>query len=159
MPNLFEPEWQYENDQPPWLVRVARVGAQAGAERLGASVYEIDAGGRASPLHVHYANEELIVVLSGRPTLRTADGSRELAVGEVVACPVGLRGAHRVENNGDEPARVLIVSTMIYPEVPTHLDSDKVVVLSGPPEQVGEDGVLAAFKRSDAVAPMEGETA
>ena len=158
MANLFEPEWQYENDQPPWLVRVARVGAQAGAERLGASVYEIDAGGRASPLHVHYANEELVVVLSGRPSLRTADGTRDLAVGEVVACPTGLRGAHRVENNSDEPARVLIVSTMIFPEVVTHLDSDKVLVLTGAPEQVGEDGVVAAFPRSHAVEPMAGET-
>jgi uncharacterized cupin superfamily protein len=47
MANIFEPEW-VERDQPPLLGRAARVGAQAGAERLGATLYEIDPGGRGS---------------------------------------------------------------------------------------------------------------
>ena len=68
-------------------------------------------------MHVHHANEELIVVLAGRPTLRTLTGERVLEEGEVVACPTGRRGAHRLDNRGDSPARVLIVSTMRAPEI------------------------------------------
>jgi uncharacterized cupin superfamily protein len=57
-------------------------------------------------------------VLAGRPTLTGADGTaRTLEPGEVVACPAGREGAHRLDNTGDEPARVLIVSTMRAPEI------------------------------------------
>jgi hypothetical protein len=37
----------------------------------------------------------MIIVLAGRPSLRTLEGIRELAPGDVVACPVGRQGAHR----------------------------------------------------------------
>ena len=57
-------------------------------------------------------------MLAGRPTLTVLDGSsRALEPGEVVACPAGREGAHRLDNHGDEPARVLIVSTMRAPEI------------------------------------------
>ena len=35
----------------------------------------------------------------------------------MIACPAGREGAHRVDNRTDEPARVLIVSTMNAPEI------------------------------------------
>jgi len=41
------------------------VGAQAGARELAANVYELDPGAVGSPLHVHHANEELLLVLAG----------------------------------------------------------------------------------------------
>jgi uncharacterized cupin superfamily protein len=60
----------------------------------------------------------MLMVLAGTLTLTGADGStRSLAAGEVVACPAGRSGAHRLDNHGDEAARVLIVSTMKAPEV------------------------------------------
>ena len=82
---------------------------------LGATVYELEPGARWADLHVHYANEELIVVLAGTPTLHTLGGSRKLSAGEVVSCRRGMEGAHRLENESEEPARVLIVSTMLMP--------------------------------------------
>jgi len=114
-------------------------------------------GGRASPLHVHRANEELIIVLAGSPTLRTADESRQLVPGEVVACLPGRRGAHTLHNATEDSVRVLIVSTMIYPEVCEQLDSGKVLVLTAPPRRAGDDDLLLAFRRDDAVDPAEGE--
>jgi uncharacterized cupin superfamily protein len=158
--NIFEPDWTFEGlDQAPWFGRGARVGAQSGAERLGATVYEVAPGGRISPLHVHHANEELIIVLSGGPTLRTPEGTRELEPGEVVACPPGRRGAHRVENASERPVRVLIVSTMVFPDVVEHLDSEKVLVLTAPPDDAGTEDLLLAFRRDDAVPPATGEIA
>jgi uncharacterized cupin superfamily protein len=152
--NVFDPEW-VEREQAPFLGRAARVGAQAGAERLGATLYEIDPGSCGSPFHIHHGNEELIVVLQGRPTLRTLDGVRELEPGEVVACPVGPRGAHQVRNDTKEPVRVLVVSTMVFPEVAEHPDSDKVLVLSALPETEGR--LLMAFPRAAEVDRLEGE--
>jgi hypothetical protein len=51
---------------------------------------------------------------------------------------------------------VLIVSTMIYPDVAEHL-SGKVLVLTAPPYQAGRDDLLLAFLRDQAVDWMEGE--
>lgn len=34
-----------------------------------------------------------------------------------VACPVGRRGAHQLVNESAEPLRVLVVSTMVYPDM------------------------------------------
>jgi uncharacterized cupin superfamily protein len=115
--NVFEPEWDAERDDPPFRWRRARLGRQAGARDLGASLFEVPPGGATFPLHAHFANEELLVVLSGRPTLTTTGGERELAPGELVAFPAGEDGAHRLDNRSEEPVRVLIVSTMRAPEI------------------------------------------
>ena len=70
MPNVFEPEWDAEQEKPPFRWHRARIGRQAGSQKLGASLYDIPPGASTWPLHIHHANEELLVVLSGRPTLR-----------------------------------------------------------------------------------------
>jgi uncharacterized cupin superfamily protein len=151
MPNIQSPEWEAEL---PGL-RGQRVGAAAGAEKLGATLYEVDPGGRVSPLHIHHANEELLFTISGRPTLRTPDGERVLEPGEVVAFLSGRRGAHQVLNRSDAPARVLIVSTMLYPEVVEHPDSQKVVAITGRPDETA--AMVQAFRRDDSVPVTEGE--
>ena len=108
----------------------------AGAELLGATAYELDPGAKWAELHAHYANEELIVVLEGAPTVHLLDGSRELAPGDVVACLRGRSGAHRLENASDAPARVLIVSTMTMPELveyPERPDGGRLLARTEPP--------------------------
>jgi uncharacterized cupin superfamily protein len=154
MANLDHPEW-VERADAPLRGRTARIGALAGAERLGATLYEIDPGQNGSPFHLHHANEEMIIVLSGRPTLRTLDGSRPLEPGDVVACPVGRAGAHQLQNRTDSPVRALVISTMVYPELAEMLDSEKILVISGPP---GTEGRLSgAFLRSAEVDRLHGE--
>jgi hypothetical protein len=55
---------------------------QAGAQRLGLSLWELLPGEAAYPYHFHLVDEELVVVLEGRPSLRTPDGWRDLERGE-----------------------------------------------------------------------------
>jgi uncharacterized cupin superfamily protein len=154
MSNVYEPEW-VQRTEAPFQGRTARVAALAGAERLGATLYEIDPGQNGSPFHLHHANEELIVVLSGRPTLRTLDGSRTLEPGDVVACLVGRAGAHQLQNHTDSPVRALVISTMIYPETAEMLDSDKILVMSHPPGT--PERLFGAFPRSARVDRLAGE--
>jgi uncharacterized cupin superfamily protein len=59
----------------------------------------------------------MLVVIAGCPTLDTGSETRALFAGEVVACPAGRDGAHRLTNETDEPVRVLIVSTMHAPDI------------------------------------------
>ncbi|MBD0329325.1 MAG: cupin domain-containing protein [Thermoleophilia bacterium] len=130
--NVFTTGWDFAHAG----ASAAAVGRRAGAERLGATVYELLPGARWADLHVHYANEELIVVLAGTPTLHMLEGSRRLERGDVVACLRGRRGAHRLENASDEVARVLIVSTMVMPEVveyPERPNGGGVFVMTEPP--------------------------
>jgi uncharacterized cupin superfamily protein len=143
MPNLFEPDWDAERDDPPFRWRRARLGRQAGARDLGASLFELPPGAATFPLHAHFANEELLVVLAGRPTLTGFDGAtRELAPGDVVACPAGREGAHRVDNGTDEPARVLIVSTMKAPEINEMLEDGTFWVRDYAPGLTPDDPTL-----------------
>jgi uncharacterized cupin superfamily protein len=74
MPNIFQPEWEAELQSGDMILRAVRVGAAAGARALGATLYELEPGAAVSPLHVHHANGELLVVIAGRPTLRDAEG-------------------------------------------------------------------------------------
>ncbi len=72
--NVLGDEWQTENDHPGYRWRRMRV---AGAN-IGASVYELEPGERTWPYHYELGNDELLVVVTGRPTLREPDGEREL---------------------------------------------------------------------------------
>lgn len=154
MANVYEPSWDGEAPAP-WSFRAARVGDQGGGVRLGATLYEIAPAGVVSPLHVHHANEEMAVALTGGVTLRTPEGERVLAPGEVVGFPAGPAGAHQLRNRGAEPVRVLVVSEMRSPEVADHLDSGKRVVLTGPMTAGALE--LESYRRADVVPPMTDE--
>jgi len=134
------------------------VGRQAGARELGASVFELPSGASTFPLHAHHANEELLVVLAGRPTLRTIDGERELEEGDVVSFPTGRDGAHRVDNRTGAAVRVLVVSTMVGPDVVEHIESEKVYARSyAPGADPPPDAVEVMVKREDSRDFFEGE--
>ena len=123
-----QPSW--ESDKYPGR-HVAPVGAQAGAEELAANVYELDPGAVGSPLHVHHANEELLFVLAGTPSLRGPHGTQLLSAGAVLAFPRGHTGAHSLVNRSDAPVRYLVVSTTNRPDVVEYLDTGaRLVVLA-----------------------------
>jgi uncharacterized cupin superfamily protein len=124
--NVFEDDWGAESSRPGFEWRALAVGDRLGAELLGAGLYELPPGQKTWPHHLHHANEEWLIALAGAPTLRTPDGERELAPGDVVPFLRGTAGAHQVINRGGEPARILIVSTKVLPEITEYPDSGKV---------------------------------
>ena len=128
MSNAFEPEWQGNRGGN----RFAKVAEAAGAQRLGASVVELAPGTLSSPYHLHYANEELVIVLSGTPELRTPDGLRALEPGEVVSFPSGPAGAHRLRNVSSGPCRLLLISEMNFPDILSYPDTGATLTVTGP---------------------------
>jgi len=134
MANLYEPEWDGDSERPGFSYRRAKLGGQAGGERLGASLYEIPPGQATFPYHAHFGNEEMLIVVAGRPELRTPKGRRTLEPGAVVAFPRGPVGAHQVRNPGPDKVRVLLISTMHHPEVVEHLDTGATLAMLGPAE-------------------------
>jgi uncharacterized cupin superfamily protein len=156
MANVFEPEWDHGEDRPGWTYRGAALGWQGDSERLGASLYELAPGQRLFPYHFHMANEEMLVVLAGRPHLRTPDGWRELEEGSVVFFRAGEGGAHQVENRGEAPVRMLMVSEMVSPDVTVYPDSGKVGVREKAPGSRVK-GMRENFRLADGVDYWEGE--
>jgi uncharacterized cupin superfamily protein len=91
---------------------------------LGASLYELDRG-NFMVFHFHHGSEELLVVLRGRPTLRTLAGERQLEEGEVVHFPSGPDGAHEIRNDTDDAVRYLVAGIRVSPEVVEYPDLAK----------------------------------
>lgn len=142
MPNIHDPEFDVEQDGAPYVWKRARLGRAAGSRALGASLFALPPGSATFPLHAHLHNEELLVVLSGTPTLRTTDGSRVLASGDVVAFVAGLEGAHELTNASDSEVRLLIVSTMVAPEINVFPDTGELWVRDYIPGTDAPDGAF-----------------
>jgi uncharacterized cupin superfamily protein len=134
--NVFAVECELGMEHDGFRIRETQIGERVGADLIGGSVYEIDPGKRLWPYHLHHANEEWLVVLRGRPTLRTPEGERGLTEGDVVCFPRGATGAHQVRNETEEPVRILMLSTMIVPEILEYPDSGKLDTLSAKGERI-----------------------
>jgi uncharacterized cupin superfamily protein len=136
--------------------RSARLAEIAGSEHLGMTLYELGTG-QGMIFHYHLQREELLVVLSGRLSLRTAAGWRELAEGDVVAFPRGERGAHGFENRSDSLVRVLVFSEQNAPNVSVYPDTNQVGIFDAARRPERRFGAL--FDVEGAAADYGGGTA
>ena len=133
--NVFRDEWQELDD---WSGGGAKSTRLVGpGVQLGASVYELG-GGNTSAYHFHHGSEELLIVLRGRPTLRSPEGERQLAEGEVVHFPVGPDGAHGLRNDTDEPVRYVVAGIRVSPEVAEYPDTKQITAQARTGSQTGE---------------------
>lgn len=125
--NVWTDDWDEAED---WSGGGAKErGLVPGGPFLGATVYELDPGAWAI-YHAHHGSEELLLVLAGRPTLRTPTGERTLAAGDVVGFPPGPDGAHGLRNDTEEPVRYVMAGTRVSPEVVEYPDLRQVTAQS-----------------------------
>jgi uncharacterized cupin superfamily protein len=154
MASIYRPTFEDGERPGGFRSRRARIGYELGTELIGASLWEVPPGEAAYPYHFHYADEELVIVLSGRPSLRTPEGIRELEEGQALRFPLGEEGAHQILNRTEEPATFLAISSHGRPDVVVYPDSDKI----GVGERLPRGGGLRAFfRRADGVDYFEGE--
>jgi uncharacterized cupin superfamily protein len=153
--NIEKPDFDDKREQEGFRALRARLGRQAGAERVGASLWEVPPGQAAYPYHAHLTEEELVIVLAGQPSLRTPEGWRELEQGEVVSFPRGEQGAHQIVNRTDESVRFLAFSPSGEPDVVLQLDSGKIGAFERRPDG---GGLRVWFRREDEVAYYDGES-
>ena len=148
MPNIHTDELHEEGGY-----RRARLAEQAGAEHLGLTVYELPPG-TGMHFHYHLQREELLVVLEGTLTVRTADGWEDVPEGEVRAFPRGERGAHGYENRTDSPVRLLMFSEQNAPNVSVYPDASQVGIYDV--AKPGERRFGGLFNLDDAVSDYGG---
>lgn len=153
--NVFADDWE---DLYPategWRSNVRRMVPHG--HTLGMSLYELLPGQTQCPYHFHHGNEELIVVVRGKPTLRTREGERELEPGDVIHFPTGPEGAHQVLNRTQDPVRYVVVDSKVSPEIIEYPDSGKLASLSRGESQRGQQ-LWTIHRLDDSVDYFDGE--
>jgi uncharacterized cupin superfamily protein len=152
--NIHTAELGAAPDREGFRSRRGRIGYALGTRRLGISLWELPAGQAAYPYHYHHAEEELLLVVDGAPSLRTPDGWSDLQPGDVVCCPCGESGAHQLVNRTTITVRVISLSTNGEPEVVVFPDSGKIAADQRLP--LG-GGLRAVFRLAEQTDLLDGE--
>jgi uncharacterized cupin superfamily protein len=134
MSNVWTEDWDEGEDWSGGGGKAKRLPRGPG---LGATAYELGPGNFVV-YHFHHAWEEMLILLRGRPTLRTPEGERQLEEGAVVYFPVGPDGAHGLRNDTDEPVRFVMASTLSSPEVAEYPDLKQITAQAQTGSQTGE---------------------
>jgi uncharacterized cupin superfamily protein len=119
-------DWDTEHDREGYRHRATAFGKRLGADLLGGSLYELPPGEKTWPYHYERGCEEWLLVVTGKPTLRSPGGEQTLEPGDVAVFPEGPAGAHQVINKTDEPVRVVLFSSKSPLAVVHYPDSGKV---------------------------------
>ena len=114
--NVWDDEWGEQGEDWSGGGGLAKRLVPGGGPLLGASLYELERG-NFMIYHAHHGSEELLIVLRGRPTLRTPEGERQLEEGEVVHFATGPKGAHGIRNDTDEVVRYVVAGIRVSPEI------------------------------------------
>jgi uncharacterized cupin superfamily protein len=151
--NLADPPFALDETDPDgFRCGMFRFGPELGAERTGTTIYELPPGQALCPYHYELGEEEWLLVLAGRPSVRHVDGCDQLAPWDVVCFPAGPASAHQVRNDATETARVLMWSTVVHPTATVYPDSDKIAIWTAGKA----DDVIA--RRSSSLDYWDGET-
>jgi uncharacterized cupin superfamily protein len=151
--DLTRPVFEYDPDDPEgFRAGMFRFGSSMGAVATGATLYELPPGQSICPYHYEYGEEEWLLVVAGRASVRTPSGVETVEPLRMVFFPTGPEGAHQVSNDTEETVRVLMWSQVVLPTATAYPDSGKVGVYTG---DSGEDLIA---RRTDAVDYYEGES-
>ena len=97
------------------------------AKNTHVCVYEIPPGKAADPYHYHCKTEETFYIISGVGTLRTPEGEKQVAAGELIFFPAGEAGAHKLTNASDTENLVYLDFDVTHElDVAVYPDSDKI---------------------------------
>lgn len=114
-----------------YRVGATEFGRALGASLIGGTVWELPPGQQNARYHYDHGDEEWLVVLEGRPTVRHPGGEDDLEPGDVVCFPTGPDGAHCVSNRTEDTVCMLMLSTQNVPTVVVFPDEGEVLVYTG----------------------------
>ena len=130
--------------------RVRRLAPEGSATHVGVLMEELAPGKQSAPFHWHTCEEEHMVFLEGRATLRLGDRHHPVQAGDYVCFPAGQRAGHCLVNDSDAPCRYLVIGERDPNDVCFYPDSGKVMMR-------GAD--RAVFSLTDAKDYWDGERA
>ncbi len=142
------PSHRQDHEPYEYFKYLAQSGAGNGCQ---VSFYELPPQKANYPYHYHALSTEVFYIISGLGTLKTPEGDKPIKAGDVVVCPPGERGAHKLVNTSQiETLFYLDVDTAHGADAAFYPDSGKVGVLVD-----GQPG--AFFRREDETVYYDGE--
>lgn len=112
---------------PPYDKAVeGRWQRKVGLEDFGVNHVTLDPGAWSSQRHWHEAEDELVIILSGRAVLIDDDGRTEMGPGDVAVFPKGDGNGHRLVNETEAQCVFVAVGRTAegpchYPDIDLHL--------------------------------------
>jgi uncharacterized cupin superfamily protein len=108
-----------------------RLGDAGGLTQLGVNLVTLQPGAVASLRHWHLKEDEFAIVLQGSLVLVEDGGETQMQPGDCAAWKAGVANGHRFVNQGDQPARFLVVGSRSPDEVVSYSDVDMKIHLTG----------------------------
>ena len=105
------------------------LGDLFGLQNFGVNLTVLKPGAQSSLRHAHSAQDELVYILQGNPTLRTDEGEMPLAPGMVAGFRAGSGNAHQLVNQTGSDVTYLEIGDRTVDDVGTYPDDDLVAVL------------------------------
>ena len=134
--SIYTDQFESTGDNP-WEGGALSTRLPRGTE-IGASLYVLKPGATTGYYHFHHGNEEMLILIEGKPTLRTPEGERVLEAGEVVHFKKGPEGAHQLINHTDQVVRLVMVSNQASPDAVEYPDQGMLSVMARTNSQLGE---------------------
>ncbi|WP_426164261.1 cupin domain-containing protein [Pseudoduganella sp. R-32] len=116
-----------ETSTPGVLNREEWISEPGGLTQFGAFIHVLMPGTRSSLKHWHQSEDELVVVLEGEVTVVEGETESLLGPGDAVAWPHGTPVGHYLWNQGQVPARCMVVGTRATIDRITYPDHDRVL--------------------------------
>ncbi len=145
--SIEEVPWEEYARGERFGTRFRQLGAFGGCAHVGVCLEEIAPGRQNYVMHYHFLEEEQLLVLEGRPTLRLGTASYPLQPGSYVVFPAGQQVGHALVNETSEPVRYLMIGERNPAEVTVHTDTARVGV-----RLTGE-----GYRKEDVMDYWEGE--
>lgn len=103
------------------------ISEPGGITQFGAFVQVLQPGTRSSIKHWHSDEDEMVYVLEGVITLVEGSSSTRLGPGDAATFKAGVPVGHFLWNQGDQPAKCLVVGTRSQFDKVTYPDHDRVL--------------------------------
>ena len=104
------------------------ISEPGGLTQFGAFVQLLPPGARSSIKHWHSAEDEMVYVLEGAPTLIEGESATLLGPGDAATFKAGIAIGHCLENRSARPALILVVGTRAAIDHITCPDHDRICV-------------------------------
>jgi uncharacterized cupin superfamily protein len=119
-----------KNDHKDYQYTQYKVTNREDFDQCFVSIYEIEPGKSNYPMHYHKANTEAFYIISGEGLLHTIDGEIEIKAGDVIVCPPGEEGMHKISNTSkDAVLKYIDFDTTNSPDIVHYPNSNKIGVI------------------------------
>lgn len=114
-----------------------KLGDAGGLTQFGANMVTLLPGAWSSQRHYHTAEDELVYIISGHPTLVDDNGRQVLNPGDCTAHPAGDANAHHMINETQTDVVYLVIGSRT-PEIDSGVypDIDLSIPANGTPNRV-----------------------